>query len=498
MKRVLFLLFFGLLSNASKAQLSLFEQDTVNAIYITIPSDSLAKMYLLDKQYYMANMVYTNGFVADSVDSIAIRFRGNTSLASQKKSIKVSFNQYNQNNRYKGVRKLNLIGNHNDPTMVREKLFNVCWKKFGLPNRRVSFVNVYINNLYFGLYTNLEEIDTEWLQDTYGNAAGNLYKCSWGADLTYQGTTQNSYKNLFSGSARTYDLQTNETSDNYADLVQLITTINNSSTTNYLTYLDTIFDYKQYLKILALDVATGNWDDYAYNKSNFMLYHDSSSKQFKFLTIDTDNTFGVDWSGIDWSTRNPYLWWHQQESRPLVKKLLANSQAMGIYQKYLDTAILQIACLDSLNNTIDQYQNLISGFAALDSFRTLDYGYSLTDFNDGFSQSIDSHTPYGIKPFLQKRKQFYTPSNLQNIPTFGATVHPNPFANEVVINFPTSITMPIDLQFKNIQGITLLQTTCVKNNIRLPLKHLPNGVYLLRCLDKNGNTQLLKLQKNGE
>jgi CotH kinase protein/Secretion system C-terminal sorting domain len=486
---------FLILSISCTAQLSLFEQDTVNEIRLIIPVDSFAKLYALDGKYHCAKLLYSNGFVADTVDSVAIRFRGNTSLVSIKKSIKISFNNYHDSIRYKGVRKLNLIGNHNDPTMIREKLFNVCWQKFGLPKRRVSFVKVYVNDIYFGLYTNVEEIDKEYLQDHYSNDNGNLYKCSYGSDLTYINNTQAAYKNLYSGSSRTYDLQTNETADNYSDLVQLIATINSTSTTNYLTYLDTIFDYKSYLKILALDIATGNWDDYAYNKSNYMLYHDSASKQFKFITIDTDNTFGVDWSGIDWTTRNPYLWYNQTENRPLVKRLLSNVQAKQLFTTYLDSVFTYITHPDTLFPIIDKYKSFISAAAAIDSFRTLDYGYTLADFNNGFSATVDNHTPYGIKPFLQRRRQAYVSLGITNINESGISIFPNPFNEYIVVRQTADLNKNIEFILSDITGKVLMIKKSINNPEQINLSALNKGVYFAILMDDNKNRAIYKIIK---
>jgi len=493
--RILLAIFFIIFSISSQAQLSLFEQDTVNAIYLTIPADSFAKLYALDGKYYMANMQYTNTFATDTIDSVAIRFRGNTSLAALKKSIKISFNTYDSTKRYKGVRKLNLIGNHNDPTMIREKLFYDCWKKFGLPKRRMSFVNVYINNLYFGLYTNVEEIDAEWLQDANALDNSNMYKCSWGADLSYLGPGQAAYKTASSSGDKTYDLQTNETIDDYSDLVNFITTINNSSTTNYLTYLDTIFDYQSFLKSLALDVASGNWDDYAYNKNNYILYHDSATKKFRYVTIDADNTFGVDWSGIDWTMRDPYLWYNQTEARPLAKRILDNAQGKALFTKYLDTVFNYIAHPDTLFPVIDKYKLLIAPFAALDSFRTLDYGYTLAAFNDGFITTIDAHTPYGIKPFLEKRRQAYLTLGVDELLHSIQEIYPNPCYQTVFINRPANFSTNYSVAMINYLG-EIVETKNVNNGLdKLDVSALQDGIYFIQLTDANGKKYSSKILK---
>ncbi|MTV80959.1 hypothetical protein GM546_14065, partial [Streptococcus pneumoniae] len=79
---------------------------------------------------------------------------------------------------------------------------------------------LYINQTYYGLYTNIEEIDKNWLQSLYGENDGNLYKCTYPADLGFLGTSQQAYKDVASSTVtggRAYELQTNETQDDYSD-----------------------------------------------------------------------------------------------------------------------------------------------------------------------------------------------------------------------------------------------------------------------------------------
>lgn len=72
-----------------------------------------------------------------------------------------------QGRKYEGVEKLNLLGMHNDPTMVREKLYFDTYNAMGMPQRRSNFVRVYLNDDYYGLYTNMEQIDEVFLKNRF-------------------------------------------------------------------------------------------------------------------------------------------------------------------------------------------------------------------------------------------------------------------------------------------------------------------------------------------
>jgi len=108
-----------------------------------------------------------------------------------------------------------------------------------MKERRTNFVKLYINQVYYGLYTNLEEMEKEWLTNVYENNQGNLYKCSYPADLNYLGGDQQTYKDLENSTVtggRVYELQTNKSADDYTDLVELITALNNEPDSVFWRY----------------------------------------------------------------------------------------------------------------------------------------------------------------------------------------------------------------------------------------------------------------------
>lgn len=475
------------------AQLPLFDQKKVNTIKILVANkDSVAAIYNGNNiDYHISKFIYSNGVQSDTLDSVGIRIRGNTSLLSKKKSFKISFNKYVQDRDYKGLRKLNLIGNHNDPTYIREKLFYDCYTKAGLPSRRSSFVHLYINDVYFGLMTNMEEIDKEWLRDKFIYDEGNLYKCYYGSNLVEISTNANDYK-FGSTSQRVYELTTNESQDNYSDLRDLIHTINNNpNDANYLSYLDTIFDYREYLKIYALDVLTGNWDNYAYNTNNYYLYNDSITGKFHFITFDTDNSFGIDWFGINWSLRKPIDWQHPTAPRPLVKNILNFPSARNTFLSLVDSLRKNITHPDSIFSRIDSLQLLLQPYVAADSFKKLDYGYDLAAFNKGFIGSNGGHASIGIKPFLQIRNQALEPTAIETeIKSLHISCYPNPSKGWLYVQNDDGIEGEFLIYNKN--GSVVLKEN-IFNQKSIDISNLANGTYFgsFRSMDGRMNSWLL-------
>jgi hypothetical protein len=481
-------------------QSTLFDNTKVSSVFIEIPADSLAVIYndVLSDHYFKALFIYDYQIGRDTLSDVGFRLRGNTSRFSQKKSFKISFNEYEPSRRYQGVKKINLNGQHNDPTMIREKLFYDVWKKAGMPERRTNFVKLFINQTYYGLYTNLEEFDKDWLLRVYGDKNGNLYKCTYPADLVFHGSGQHYYKNIGSASStggRAYDLQTNETEDNYSDLVELITLLNSPADSSFALLIEQKLNVDVLLKAFAIDVATGNWDDYMYNSNNYFLYHNPLTDKFEFISYDTDNTFGVDWVSQNWTSRNCLDWYNHADPRPLAEKILAIPRFKIKYQQYLDTITNETLDLNKVFPHIDSLETLITEAAIADIYRTLDYGYTIADFHNGFTQKIDYHTPYGIKPFLTKRRE----ATLQQISTASTSDNPNNYSE--LLLFPNPVEDILNIRMMGVnnatkaiildmlgQKINILEIPIMQTDFSTSVSNLKPGIYTLVIIGNGYST----------
>ncbi len=509
MKQTIFFPFFLFAAWSLHAQsTALFDDSRVSKIFVELPADSLHEMIgeLVNDYYYHARFVFDDGIGRDTVENAGIRLRGNTSLGAKKKSFKISFNEYQPGREYQGVRKLNLLGSHNDPTMIRQKLFYEVWEKAGMPARRGSFAQLYINGEYRGLYLNMEEIDKQWLTRAFGDNDGNLYKCTYPADLAYLGNYSTIYKNILNNpETRAYDLVTNEAADDYARFVELLRRLYQPVDANFAANIDSMLNVQSVLKSFAIDVATGNWDDYFYNKNNFYLYDNPATGRFEFVTFDTDNTFGVDWLGKDWARRNCLQWLPSApQKRPLATQLLQVPVYYDQFVQYLDSVTRFVTRPDSIFPRINFLHQLIIPAAAADVYRSLDYGYSMADFHNGFTQTVDSHTPYGIKPFLAMRYDS-TMRQLANLlgsvksaarAPLGINVFPNPATDWLML--APSPSLPGETIFGTLQDMTGRSWRHwqwpAADNYRLDLSGIPAGVYQVRLRSGGQHGQWLVLK----
>ncbi len=384
----------------------LYKDEVVPRIDITLDPDTLNWLYqsenLESDIEFSARFIFDNGNVRDTVNPVGFRLRGNTSRYSQKKSFKVSFNRFEAGGKFYGVEKLNLNGEHNDPSIIRSK---VCWdilRKMEIPAPRANHVEVYINDNYYGLYLSVEHIDEEFVKSRFKYNNGNLYKCLWPASLQYLGDDPDLYKFENNG-RRAYDLQTNKELDDYSDITNFIDIVNNTNNSIYACELDNVFNTYDYLKIIAADILFGNWDGYIYNKNNFYLYHNTVSHKFEFIPYDLDNTLGIDWIGRDWATRNIYDWQNHGDYRPLYERIMNDQELRDQYSYYMRDIVNNLINLDSLKTAIALRRDMIAPYVENDPYYPLDWGYTFSDYYDSYNQAIGGHAAYGVFQYLDTR-----------------------------------------------------------------------------------------------
>ena len=374
-----------------------FLQNEVAEIHISISTNDLNVLLgdsLYSDYHFPATFYYYSSAHNDTIQNVGFRVRGNTSRGANKKSFKVSFNEYTQGKKFKGIEKMNLVGQHNDPSLLRYWMSLTTLNTNNLICSRSSFVKFYINGQYKGVYLNVEHIDDEFLQKRFiGDDDGNLYKCIWGADLKYRGASQPSYYG-------SYELKTNKVANDYSELIQFIQTLNSISNADFPCFIEDNFEVELFLKTLAVEIIIGHWDGYAYNKNNFYLYQQPSNGKFVFIEYDMDNTFGIDWSGIDWTIRNLNNW--HSNDRPLVERLLSYPFYSDMFNSFLDQ-ILNDLNTSGWYSDLQSKKSLISSGVQLDTYYSMDYGFQYPDFLDAVDNNYGAHVKKGLAEYLNDR-----------------------------------------------------------------------------------------------
>ncbi len=415
---ILVLLFFN-----AQAQIDVpepgkaFDDTEVPKVFIALDEADLEKILYGDlesNEEYLADFIYATSYSRDTVFDVGLRLRGNTSRQKAKKSFKVAFNSFVTGQKWEGLEKMNLNGEANDPSLMRSKLGWDLFRFLEVPASRCNHIELYINQEYRGLYSNVEHIDEEFLEKRFASPYGNLYKCLWPADMHYKGMDAELYKEAFFG-RQAYELKANPHQDDYEDLAHLIDVLNNYDGIDQLCELEQILNVDLLLRCMAADVYMGNWDGAFLNKNNFYLYKDPITGLFTFMPFDLDNTFGIDWFGIDWTRASIYNWSDLSgEARPLYESIIRIPEYRNRFSYYLDYIGDGFFSSGTVSTYLQNKLNLLDSSRRVDVFSDMDFGFGYDDFVVSATTGFGAHVPYGILEYLAERKS-YIENNLNTI-----------------------------------------------------------------------------------
>lgn len=386
----------------------IFDDTDLASVFIEIQPADLQRLFSNPHSdtEHLGRFTYDDGITRTVIDSIGFRLRGNTSRDAQKKSFKVSFNTFVRGQKFQGLEKLNLNGEHNDPSIIRSKLSWDLFAAMGVPGSRANHVKLYVNDTYYGLYVNVEQIDEHFLNSRFGSSGGFLYKCLWPANLTYLGDDPTLYHPQTS-ERRPYDLKLRDSdAEGYHDLAHFIDILNNTPDADFQEAIEEVFEVNGFLKWMAVNVLVGMWDDYWFNQNNYYLYSDPQTGRFHFIPFDYDNTFGIDWFGIDWGERNVYTFGEPpltDGDRPLARRILNIPAYRDRYTFYLRQALNGPFSIGTMQSHVQALRSLITPAIEDDPFRSLDYGWSTDDFNRSFTSRLGDHVTYGVSPYINTR-----------------------------------------------------------------------------------------------
>ena len=404
-----------------------FDDSDIAEIRIAIEQDSLEKLFAPGNEgnydYYPANFSFKNGNIPlTTISNIGLRLRGAIPRYSQKRDFKISFNEFQPGRNFYGLKKFNLRALNRDPGIIREKICLDLLKDINVVSARSSYVKLFINDEYRGLYLNVEEVDIGFLNAHFGNSSGNLYKCARSANLQIR--EDENYKFTFGPPpyaphqiVRAYLLITNENEDDYSDLTHLIEVINNTPENKFKNEIEKIFNVHSFLKAQAVCVMVGDWDGFWSNQNNYYLYYNTWFDRFEYIPRDLDLTLGVDWGGGEYATSDIYNFGPLDDASPLMKRLFNIPEYRGEYSMYIQQIINSHFSIGELWPRITAIKTMIQSAAEDDPYRSLDYGWSINDFNQsyneapgtfhaiGFAAPFDLVTriPYGLKPFIEIR-----------------------------------------------------------------------------------------------
>jgi hypothetical protein len=202
-----------------------------------------------------------------------------------KLSIKLAFDEYDDDARFDGLKHLNLHAASGDASKMRELLAYRIFRDFGVVAPRAIPARVYVNDEPRGLFIAVEDVDGRFTKAHYGSAGdGNLYKEIW-PNPTYADED-------FS-----LALETNEEIADVSDMRAFAEAMASSGPDGFAAALEAHVDVEALLRYVAVDRALRNWDGITSfydprTPHNFYWYHDDGpDPRFHLIPWDLDDTY---------------------------------------------------------------------------------------------------------------------------------------------------------------------------------------------------------------
>lgn len=125
-------------------------------------------------EHPLTSFKYEDTVITDA----SVRLRGNSShWPDQKKmQFEVSFNTYDKKGRFQGLKRVLFDAAEYNRSFLRDRLALAILRDVGLAAPCANNARIVLNGEYYGLFTNIEKVDSEFLERHFEAPNGNLYK----------------------------------------------------------------------------------------------------------------------------------------------------------------------------------------------------------------------------------------------------------------------------------------------------------------------------------
>jgi len=214
---------------------------------------------------------------------VDIRYRGDTARLMDKKCWKVFFPG---SDLFQGQEELNLNADYVDQTLLRSYIGYDLFARVGVPSPRAGYAPLYINDTYYGLFSQAEQIDERFLHRLGIEMHGNLYK-PWYGNLGTLDFIEDPEQRAWWYNYR-YPKKTNRQSG-MEDMITFIELINYTPDERFPGAIAETMDVNEWLDWYAVNILIGNFE---MMEKNYYLYHDFSTDRWLILPWDVDLALG--------------------------------------------------------------------------------------------------------------------------------------------------------------------------------------------------------------
>ena len=274
---------------ASYPERDLYDPDIVRTIFLQFENEDWEEEL---EDFRMTDVEVPAQMTVDgkTYDDVGIRFRGNTSYQmvprGSKRSLNLTVDYGKKDQRLYGRKTLNLLNANSDPSFLRTVLYDRIGRQY-LPALNANLVRVVINGENWGIYTNEEQFNKDFLRKWFGDANGARWRVppnfSGGSGLMYLGDDLAQYK-------QNYVIKSKDNDADWRKLVELCRALQDTPQDKREAEFDKLMNVDEMLWFLAVDNVLIDGDGYFGRASDYSLYLDTHYNRFYVFAYDNNET----------------------------------------------------------------------------------------------------------------------------------------------------------------------------------------------------------------
>lgn len=309
---------------------------------------------------------------------VAVRGAGHVSAipGSRKPSVRLKFNYYIPHRKFHSiyVSGVKLLGDNEDPSMMRQRIECGVYRSVGLPAPRCVHSMVFVNGQLKGLYEVEERVKRGFIKMHFGRAGMNqLYDwpTSHPPDVQWIGPDPITYyvPTMWDPKMRKLDPLNPTVKVPFPEVAREFVRIVNLDTWPDMA---AAVETEMFYRFMAAEVATGEGDSYVafnngldpsggYRSANFRLYKNQNTGKYIIIPWDKDQGY--------WTPRDSITLGFDQ--RIMTSKIiLANPDALARYRQILGDLVRGPASVEKMNARIDFVANQVMPFAFQDTMKS--------------------------------------------------------------------------------------------------------------------------------
>ena len=275
---------------------ALFEWEHVPTFDLHLPAEDWAHLQqnARDEQYAAAEAC----FEGRRIGTVGLRFKGahgtlygcfdaTGAMLCDRLSMKLKFDEYVEEQRFFGLKRLNFNANRFDDSRMKERLAYDLYRSAGVVAPRASWAVVRVNGESLGLYGMVEQLDGRFTADRWPESPdGNLFKEVWPTDTS---------EDLLIAA-----LETNEEAADVSGFSSFAQAVVASSEDQLLSTLGEHTDLEYWARYMAADDAIVSYDGITYfytngsgsHNHNYHFYEHAPGR-FTLVPWDVESTFWI-------------------------------------------------------------------------------------------------------------------------------------------------------------------------------------------------------------